>query len=144
MASTALTANPLREGLRRTRRAHPVCMVIFGGTGDLAARKLMPSIYELERTGSMPHDYAVIAFAHTSRTDDVYRGLIKEGLDPIHAAYVYMQNFTSHFAEGVSHFPALKKWATFVARAEDDRMLRLTTATFKVGSTPAPSWHLQL
>ena len=48
--------------------------------------------------------------------------LIKEGLDPIHAAYVYMQNFTSHFAEGVSHFPEMKKWAAFVAKAEDEYM----------------------
>ena len=46
--------------------------------------------------------------------------LIKEGLDPIHAAYVYMQNFTSHFAEGVSHFPEMKTWATAVAKAEDE------------------------
>jgi hypothetical protein len=48
--------------------------------------------------------------------------LIKEGLDPIHAAYVYMQNFTSHFAEGVSHSPEMKKWADFVAKAEDEYM----------------------
>ena len=46
--------------------------------------------------------------------------LIKEGLDPIHAAYVFMQNFTSHFAEGVSHFPEMKPWATAVAKAEDE------------------------
>lgn len=46
--------------------------------------------------------------------------LIKEGLDPIHAAYVFTQNFTSHFAEGVSHFPEMKTWATAVAKAEDE------------------------
>ena len=46
--------------------------------------------------------------------------LIKEGLDPIHAAYVFMQNFTSHFAEGVSHFPEMKNWAAVVAKAEDE------------------------
>ena len=46
--------------------------------------------------------------------------LIKEGLDPIHAAYVFMQNFTSHFAEGVSHFPEMKAWADVVAKAEEE------------------------
>jgi hypothetical protein len=46
--------------------------------------------------------------------------LIKEGLDPIHAAYVFMQNFTSHFAEGVSQFKEMKAWAEAVAKAEDE------------------------
>jgi hypothetical protein len=46
--------------------------------------------------------------------------LIKDGLDPIHAVYVFMQNFTSHFAEGVSRFPEMRAWATAVAKAEDE------------------------
>ena len=48
--------------------------------------------------------------------------LIKEGLDPIHAAYVFMQNFTSLFAEGVSQFPEMKAWADVVAKAEEEYM----------------------
>lgn len=48
--------------------------------------------------------------------------LIKEGLDPIHAAYSFMQNFTSLFAEGVSHFPEMKAWADVVAKAEEEYM----------------------
>ncbi len=48
--------------------------------------------------------------------------LIKEGLDPIHAAYSFMQNFTSHFAEGVSQFPEMKAWAKVVEKAEEEYM----------------------
>lgn len=48
--------------------------------------------------------------------------LIKEGHDPIHAAYIYMQNFTSHFAEGVSQFPEMRAWADVVTKAEDEYM----------------------
>ncbi|MEZ6100241.1 MAG: hypothetical protein R3E01_14830 [Pirellulaceae bacterium] len=48
--------------------------------------------------------------------------LIKEGHDPIHAVYVFMQNFTSHFAEGVSELPEMKLWARAVATAEDEYM----------------------
>jgi len=48
--------------------------------------------------------------------------LIKEGLDPIHAAYAFMQNFTSLFAEGVSQFPEMKTWANTVAKAEEEYM----------------------
>ena len=48
--------------------------------------------------------------------------LIREGLDPIHAAYSFMQNFTSLFAEDVSRLPEMKKWADAVAKAEEEYM----------------------
>jgi hypothetical protein len=48
--------------------------------------------------------------------------LIKEGHDPIHAVYIFMQNFTSHFAEGVSQLPEMKTWARAVEKAEDEYM----------------------
>ena len=48
--------------------------------------------------------------------------LIKEGLDPIHAAYAFMQNFTSLFAEDVSQFREMKAWADAVAKAEEEYM----------------------
>ena len=46
--------------------------------------------------------------------------LIQEGHDPIHAAYIYLQNFTSYFAEGVSQFLEMRAWADMVAKAEDE------------------------
>ena len=48
--------------------------------------------------------------------------LIKEGLDPIHAVYVFMQNFTANFAEGVGQMPEMKAWARVVEKAEDEYM----------------------
>ena len=48
--------------------------------------------------------------------------LIKEGHDPFHAVYVFMQNFTSHFAEGVSQFPEMKSWVKVVEKAEEEYM----------------------
>ena len=46
--------------------------------------------------------------------------LIKEGLDPIHAVYVFMQNLTSQFGELVSRLPEMRVWADVVAKAEDE------------------------
>ncbi len=46
--------------------------------------------------------------------------LIKEGLDPIHAVYVFMQNLTSKFGEIVSRLPEMRAWADAVAEAEDE------------------------
>jgi hypothetical protein len=47
---------------------------------------------------------------------------IKEGLDPVHAAYAFVQNITSFFAEEVSHFPELKPFVKVVGDAEDEYM----------------------
>lgn len=61
---------------------------------------------------------------------------IKDGLDPVHAVYAFVQHITSYFAEGVSQFPEMKKYAKIVAKAEDDYlpsgppMSPLTTSFF--------------
>jgi glucose-6-phosphate 1-dehydrogenase len=48
-------------------------MVIFGASGDLAKRKLMPAIYELAREKLLPEKFAVIGFARTEMSDDAFR-----------------------------------------------------------------------
>jgi hypothetical protein len=48
--------------------------------------------------------------------------LLKEGLEPVHAAYAFMQNFTSYFAEGMSQLPEMRAWANVVTKAEDEYM----------------------
>jgi hypothetical protein len=47
---------------------------------------------------------------------------IRDGLDPIHASYAFVQHITSFFAEGVSHLPEMKTYAAIVAKAEDEYM----------------------
>jgi hypothetical protein len=49
--------------------------------------------------------------------------LIKEGHDPFHANYVFMQNLTAQFAETVSGLPEMEPWAEAVAKAEDEYLL---------------------
>ena len=46
--------------------------------------------------------------------------LIKDGLDPVHAAYVYIQQMSSYFAEGVSRLPELKPYSKLVSYVEDE------------------------
>ena len=45
--------------------------------------------------------------------------LITDGLDPVHAAYAYIQQVTSHFAEGVSQLPEMKAYLKLAGEAED-------------------------
>jgi hypothetical protein len=45
---------------------------------------------------------------------------IEEGLDPVHAAYVFVQHITSQFSEGVSQLPEMRAFTEIVAKAEDE------------------------
>ena len=54
--SAADTENPLVEGLERLP-VHPTSLVIFGATGDLAHRKLLPAIYNLAHEGQLPERF---------------------------------------------------------------------------------------
>lgn len=45
---------------------------------------------------------------------------IEEGLDPVHAAYVFVQHITAHFSEGVSQLPEMRRFTKIVAKAEDE------------------------
>src|SRR4051794_1594071 len=60
--------------------APPCAMVIFGASGDLAKRKLMPAIYELAREKLLPEKFAVIGFARTEMSDEAFRKDFRESI----------------------------------------------------------------
>jgi len=65
--------NPLAEGLHDYRVADPALMVIFGATGDLAGRKLLPALYNLAKQRMLPAGFAVVGAAIDDLTDDSFR-----------------------------------------------------------------------
>jgi glucose-6-phosphate 1-dehydrogenase len=73
--------NPLAEGLHDYRIADPAVMVIFGATGDLSGRKLLPALYNLSRQRSLPAGFAVVGAAMDELSDDAFR---KRASDKIH------------------------------------------------------------
>ena len=54
-------------------------LVIFGGGGDLAKRKLLPGLYNLLVDGALPEQFAVIGMARTERSDEDFRAFAKRG-----------------------------------------------------------------
>ena len=65
--------NPLREGLA-TRTVPQACsVVIFGATGDLTMRKLIPALYNIAADGELPPAVSVIGFARRKKTDEEFR-----------------------------------------------------------------------
>jgi len=71
--------NPLAEGLERLP-VHPTTLVIFGGTGDLAQRKLLPAIYNLAHEGALPERFNLIGVSRSDMPDDDYRDLARESI----------------------------------------------------------------
>src|ERR1700731_2629134 len=70
--------NPLREGLSMRAVPQPCSVVIFGATGDLTHRKLVPALYNLAADGELPPAVAVIGFARREKTDDEFRKELEE------------------------------------------------------------------
>src|SRR5947209_1922199 len=77
---TPTESNPLRQALPRTRVSEPCAVVLFGATGDLAHRKLMPALFNLARGGNLPSECAIVGFARRDWTDDDLRAEYKKTL----------------------------------------------------------------
>ena len=72
-----MMANPDRAG---AEGAAPCTMVIFGASGDLTARKLIPGLYELYRRGLLPERFAVLGAGRTAMSDEQFRAAMAEAL----------------------------------------------------------------
>ncbi|MFL5749047.1 MAG: hypothetical protein ACJ767_00375, partial [Chloroflexota bacterium] len=75
------TTNPLREGLRLERIPDPCIFVLFGATGDLAHRKVVPALYQLWRTNLLPHEFVVVCVGRREYGDDDLRKEFRASLE---------------------------------------------------------------
>src|SRR5262245_1276038 len=77
----------------------PVSIVIFGASGDLTQRKLIPSLFNLYRKERMPNQFRLVGYGGTAFTNDQFR---------------------DHLAEGMKQFASFKysdeEWKNFVSR----------------------------
>src|SRR5258708_79324 len=76
----AVATNPLREGLQDYRVIDPALMVIFGATGDLARRKLLPAIYNLAAQRVLPPGFTVVGVAKDDGSDEEFRKVAGESI----------------------------------------------------------------
>ncbi len=73
-------ANPLEEGLLLRRTPDPCALVIFGASGDLTHKKLMPALYSLMFRRLLPARFAIVGVARTDGDDDAFRSDMKEAV----------------------------------------------------------------
>jgi hypothetical protein len=81
MTETVEQENPLLEGLRLRRTPEPCVLVIFGASGDLTRRKLLPALYALAYRDLLPERFAVVGVARSEETDDDFRARMREAVD---------------------------------------------------------------
>ena len=74
--------NPLRDELdhRLPRVAGPCAMVLFGVTGDLATKKVMPAIYDLANRGLLPPGFALVGFARRDWADEDFAQIVHDAV----------------------------------------------------------------
>src|SRR3546814_11942440 len=74
--------NPLRdpEDRRLSRIAGPSALVIFGVTGDLSRKKLMPAVYDLANRGLLPPGFALVGFARRHWEDQAFAQVVHDAV----------------------------------------------------------------
>src|SRR3954454_5197486 len=92
--------NPLRVGLQQDRNPAPCVMVIFGVSGDLTSRKLMPSLYDLAVRVPLPPGFSIVGVSRRDWTDDEFRDEMRDAVKSSATAPVTDDAWNS-FARGL-------------------------------------------
>ncbi len=98
--------NPLQAGIRIERIPDPSMMVIFGASGDLTRRKLIPAIFDLARQGLLPPSFAIVGVSRTPMSDDAYREHLLDAMKEIGQLSAPETALWNSFASGV-HYRAM-------------------------------------
>ena len=78
--SSQTTVNPLREGLSNRALPRPCNVVIFGASGDLTYRKLIPALYNIHADGDLPATTQIVGFARREKSDEGFREELTEAI----------------------------------------------------------------
>src|SRR5258707_1333720 len=93
--------NPLREGVRLERTADPCTVIIFGASGDLTKRKLVPALYRLTQQRLLPAEFAIVGFARSPMSHDEFRAKMKDAIVSYSEAKAVDEAVWQSFAQGI-------------------------------------------
>lgn len=99
MISSQTFVNPLSEMNRTTKIAESCILVIFGATGDLTARKLIPALYNLAKDGQLPTHFACVGFARRPKTHEEFRKEMEEAIKQFSRSKPMDQDLWNRFRE---------------------------------------------
>src|SRR5947209_16744727 len=101
--ATTRRQNGLPDGLILPRTPDPGAMVIFGASGDLTARKLMPALYNLALNRYLPSGFSVIGVADTALSEDEYRAHMADAVQKFSRTQPVDRAVWQSLAEGISY-----------------------------------------
>ncbi len=93
--------NPLNEGLGRRRSAEPCTIVIFGASGDLTKRKLIPALYSLAAKNLLAAGFSVVGAARTPMSHAEFRQTMREAISQYTDAGPVQGILWQNFADGI-------------------------------------------
>jgi len=127
--------------LPTSRASKPFSLVIFGASGDLTKRKLVPALFGLWKEGALPADFEIIGFARRDKSDASFREEMLEGVQkfsrfaPVDAAE--WEKFAAHVSYHIGNFgdgPAYASLAAKLQKLESSR--GLTQQLFYLATSP--------
>ncbi|MDX3093804.1 glucose-6-phosphate dehydrogenase [Streptomyces sp. ME01-24h] len=100
------SANPLRDASDRRlpRIAGPSGLVIFGVTGDLSRKKLMPAVYDLANRGLLPPGFSLVGFARRDWADEDFAQVVHDAVKE-HARTPFREEVWQQLSEGMRFVP---------------------------------------
>jgi glucose-6-phosphate 1-dehydrogenase len=99
---TELAENPLLEGLRVRRTPEPSALAIFGASGDLTQRKLLPALYALAYRHLLPAEFSVVGVARTAMSTEEFRERMRQAVME-HARDPFSEDVWEALAEGIRY-----------------------------------------
>ena len=125
-------------------RTKPAVIVIFGASGDLTQRKLIPALYNLFRKKRLPKDLRIIGFARRSYDDVIFRGILQEGVRKF-AADVYQEDIWLEFSRQITYFQGnLTNQEDFEKLKGELAVIRKTEMRWLYYLATAPKFYAQI
>lgn len=125
-----LVENPLRVGLQQDRVPEPQILVIFGASGDLTQRKLVPALYQMMRERRLPREFTLVGVARREWSHDFFREHMREGVEQFGSG-LGSELLWEEFAKGLFYCPgdidnpdSYQRLKAFLSELDDQRRTR--------------------
>ena len=100
----AVLENPLRVGLQQDRVPEPQILIIFGASGDLTQRKLVPALYQMKLERRLPSELTIVGVARREWSHDYFREQMKIGVEEFGGG-LQSEELWNDFAKGIFYCP---------------------------------------
>jgi glucose-6-phosphate 1-dehydrogenase len=134
----APTANPFSDPLRFESRVPECAIVIFGASGDLTKRKLLPALYRLAHDRRLPEGFAIVGTSRTAMSDDEFRTRMREAAQTYSEDTEFNAELWERFAANIGYVAGdLKDPALFTALATKVAATKQRNVLFYLSTQPS-------